>query len=45
LSAYTRCDMTIIEGGVYFDRAQYLEERAEMEKKKKEAKKKKGGGE
>lgn len=44
LSAYTRCDMTIIEGEVYFDRAQYLQERAELEKKKKEAKKKKGGG-
>ncbi len=46
LSAYTRCEMTIIEGEVYFDRAQYLKERAEMEKKKKEreAKKKKGGG-
>ncbi|UCC39116.1 MAG: amidohydrolase family protein [Candidatus Aminicenantes bacterium] len=46
LSAYTRCEMTIIEGEVYFDRAQYLKEREEMEKKKKEkekAKKKKGG--
>jgi imidazolonepropionase-like amidohydrolase len=48
LSAYTACEMTIIEGEVYFDRAQYLKEREEMEKKKKEkekekAKKKKGG--
>lgn len=44
LSAYTRCDMTIIEGEVYFDRAQYLKEREEMEKKKREKEKKKGGG-
>jgi len=44
LSAYTRCEMTIIEGAVYFDRAQYLQERAELEKEK-EKKKKKGGGE
>ena len=48
LSAYTRCDMTIIEGEVYFDRAQYLKEREEKEKKEKkkkeEVKKKKGGG-
>ena len=45
LSAYTRCEMTIIEGDIYFDRAQYLKEREEMEKKEKEtAKKKKGGG-
>jgi imidazolonepropionase-like amidohydrolase len=29
LSAYTRCDMTIIEGEVYFDRDQYLKERAQ----------------
>lgn len=46
LSAYTRCEMTIVEGKVYFDRAQYLKEREEMEKKKKEKvkkKKKKGG--
>jgi imidazolonepropionase-like amidohydrolase len=27
MSAYTRCDMTIIEGDVYFDRAALLEER------------------
>jgi len=44
LSAYTRCDKTIIEGEVYFDRAQYLKEREEMEKKKKEKEKKKVGG-
>jgi imidazolonepropionase-like amidohydrolase len=45
LSAYTLCDMTIIEGAVYFDRAQYLKEREEREKKKKkEAEKKKKGG-
>ncbi|MFW6159617.1 MAG: amidohydrolase family protein, partial [Acidobacteriota bacterium] len=45
LSAYTRCDMTIIEGQIYFDRAQYLKERMEMEKEKKEQKneEKKGG--
>ncbi len=43
LSIYTRCEMTIIEGEIYFDRAQYLKEREEMEKKEKEnAKKKKG---
>jgi imidazolonepropionase-like amidohydrolase len=43
LSAYTRCEMTIIEGEVYFDRAQYLKEREEMAKKKqKEEKKNKG---
>jgi len=44
LSAYTRCEMTIIEGDVYFDRAQYLKEREEMEKKKKEEEIKKKGG-
>jgi imidazolonepropionase-like amidohydrolase len=47
-SAYTRCDMTIIEGKIYFDRAQYLKEREEKEKKKEEKKekeKKKKGGE
>ncbi|UCE22271.1 MAG: amidohydrolase family protein, partial [Candidatus Aminicenantes bacterium] len=44
LSAYTLCEMTIIEGEVYFDRAQYLKEREEMEKKKKEPVKKKKGG-
>ena len=45
LSAYTRCETTIIEGMIYFDRAQYLKEKEEMEKKKKEkAKTKKKGG-
>lgn len=44
LSAYTRCEMTIIEGEIYFDRALYLKEREEMEKKEKEDKKKKRGG-
>jgi imidazolonepropionase-like amidohydrolase len=42
LSAYTLCEMTIVEGEIYFDRAQYLKEREEMEKKKKEKAKKKG---
>ncbi len=36
MSAYTRCDMTIIEGEVYFDREQHLKEQHEMSKKKKE---------
>ncbi len=45
LSAYTVCEMTIIEGEVYFDRAKYLQEREEMEKKKKEKEKKDKGGE
>ncbi|MCJ7580833.1 MAG: amidohydrolase family protein [Candidatus Aminicenantes bacterium] len=45
LSAYTRCEMTIIEGEIYFDREQYLNEREELEKKEKEtAKNKEGGG-
>lgn len=35
LSAYARCDMTIIEGEIYFDRAQYLKDREEIVKKKK----------
>jgi len=43
MSAYTRCDMTIIEGKIYFDRAQYLKEREEEEKKKAEKEKKKKG--
>lgn len=43
LSAYTRCDMTIVEGDVYFDRDQYLKEREEAQKKGREAKK--AGGE
>ena len=33
MSAYTRCDLTVIEGDVYFDRAQVLQERAEAAKK------------
>lgn len=41
LSAYTRCEMTLIEGQVYFDRDQYLKEREEMKKKKEEEQKKK----
>jgi len=44
MSSYTRCEMTIIEGEIYFDRAQYLKEREEMEKKEKETEKKKKGG-
>ncbi len=39
LSAYTRCEMTIIEGDVYFDRAQYLKEREEVARRQKEPKK------
>jgi imidazolonepropionase-like amidohydrolase len=39
LSAYTRCEMTIIEGEVYFDRGQYLKEREEAAKRQKEPKK------
>lgn len=46
MSAYTRCDMTIIEGEVYFDRDKYVKEREEKAKKEKESaqkeKKKKG---
>jgi imidazolonepropionase-like amidohydrolase len=47
MSAYTRCDMTIIEGEVYFDRAQYLKDREEKAKTIKETaeKKKKTKGE
>lgn len=48
LSAFTRCEKTIIEGEIYFDRAKYLEEqkkREEEQKKKEKAGKKtpKGG--
>ncbi len=32
LSAYTRCDLTIIEGDIYFDREAYLKERQEAQK-------------
>ncbi len=35
LSAYTRCEMTIIEGEVYFDRDAYLRERQEKAKENK----------
>jgi len=42
LSGYTLCEMTIIEGEIYFDRAQYLKEREEKEQKKKEEQKKGG---
>jgi len=45
LSAYTLCEMTIVEGEICFDRAQYLKERKEKEKKKKEKETKKKGGE
>jgi imidazolonepropionase-like amidohydrolase len=41
LSGYTRCEMTLIEGEVYFDRDQYLKDREEEEKKKKEEAEKK----
>jgi imidazolonepropionase-like amidohydrolase len=33
MSAYTRCDMTIIEGDVYFDREAIVKEREEAAKK------------
>jgi imidazolonepropionase-like amidohydrolase len=33
MSAYTRCDMTIIEGDVYFDREEIVKEREEAAKK------------
>lgn len=36
LSIYTRCEMTIIDGEIYFDRAQYLKAQEEREKNKKE---------
>jgi imidazolonepropionase-like amidohydrolase len=39
LSAYTRCEMTIVEGDVYFDRNQYLKEREDAEKRGKDMKK------
>jgi imidazolonepropionase-like amidohydrolase len=35
LSAYARCDLTVIEGDIYFDRAAYLQEREEAAKKAK----------
>lgn len=40
LSAFTRCDMTIIEGEIYFDRELYLKE---MQEKKSEKQKEKKG--
>jgi imidazolonepropionase-like amidohydrolase len=39
MSAYTRCDLTIVDGDVYFDRAQYLKDKDEAAKKAQEAKK------
>jgi len=33
LSAYARCDLTVIEGDVYFDRTAYLQEREEAAKR------------
>lgn len=38
LSAYTRCDLTIIEGEVYFDREAYLKEREASQKASPKAK-------
>jgi len=46
LDPFTVCEMTVVDGTVYFDRAKYLEERKkaeEEEKKKKEPEKKNGG--
>lgn len=43
LSAYTRCDLTVIEGDVYFDREAYLKERQEAQKTR--SKPNLGGGE
>jgi len=46
LDSFTVCEMTIVDGTVYFDRAKYLDERRkaeEEEKTKKEAEKKSGG--
>ncbi|MBN1273601.1 MAG: amidohydrolase family protein [Candidatus Aminicenantes bacterium] len=42
MSAYTRCDMTIIEGDIYFDRNEYLKEREEKTATKDKEKKDKG---
>ena len=43
LDPYTVCEMTLVDGKVYFDRAKYLDDmkKAEEAKKKKEAEKKK----
>ncbi len=46
LDPFTVCEMTMVDGTVYFDRAKYLEERKKAEeeaKKKKEPEKKTGG--
>jgi len=45
LDPFTVCEMTMVDGAVYFDRAKYLEERkkTEEEEKKKEPEKKDGG--
>jgi imidazolonepropionase-like amidohydrolase len=45
LDPFTVCEMTMVDGTVYFDRAKYLEERkkAEEEEKKKKPEKKNGG--
>jgi imidazolonepropionase-like amidohydrolase len=46
LDPFTVCEMTMVDGTAYFDRAKYLEERKkaeEEEKKKKEPEKKNGG--
>jgi len=46
LDPFTVCEMTMVDGTVYFDRAKYLEERKkaeEEEKTKKEPEKKNGG--
>jgi adenine deaminase len=52
LDPYTVCQMTLVDGKIYFDRAKYLDDmkKAEEEKKKKEeeakkAKEKKNGAE
>ena len=46
LDPFTVCEMTMVDGTVYFDRAKYLEERKkteEEERKRKEPEKKNGG--
>jgi len=47
LDSFTVCEMTLVDGTIYFDRARYLEERKKAEdeekKKQKEPEKKKGG--
>ncbi|MGD8538242.1 MAG: amidohydrolase family protein, partial [Candidatus Aminicenantes bacterium] len=39
MSAYARCDMTIIEGEIYFDRDRYLKNQEERAKKQKDKEK------